>query len=271
MAARKERGSRISRRDAPIIEKLMVLFGSAPSSKFQYEGPARHCLRSQFCLHGSPWATADARAGALVAEALRLIGAERPTWQQAQPDYATPAEWYYCRNCGAPAAMGANGRLRKYCSDKCLTVFHASKGQRFGFKQRRADYLVAAAAKRAERSKQQRDCERCGSMFTPRWKLAQYCSQDCANAARSEACRTRPDRECVKCGSMFKPRSDEAKYCSRQCLFAAMRKRPDSVACATCTEPFQPADLGQRYCSRACYVGGRWGNPLRSFRCEAAE
>lgn len=59
-------------------------------SLFGLEGPLRHGIRSDLCLAGWRWETADAMARDLLEEAFRRARAVRPDWYEGQP------EWVRC-------------------------------------------------------------------------------------------------------------------------------------------------------------------------------
>lgn len=85
-------------------------------SKFAYEGVFIAELRSSLCLTGWDWAMADQAARNVVAEALRLARAERPTWFEGQ-HAATGllVKDSVCRNCG----VGLHTRQVSFCSGAC--------------------------------------------------------------------------------------------------------------------------------------------------------
>src|SRR5690606_16914077 len=82
----------------------------------------RHEMRSGLCLRGWPWADADAAAAEIVAAALNMVGARRPTWQQGQPEYVqfgvVLEERTRCVVCGWKLPEGH----RLYCSPTCFEV-----------------------------------------------------------------------------------------------------------------------------------------------------
>lgn len=240
-----------------MVPRIMEILEAGTSSKFQYEGACRNGLRSGFCLEGMSWGRADTRAAAIVTEALRLVGGTRPTWQEAQLDYADDRlERWHCKNCGRPAAMGENGRPRRYCSDECLGAFHGRMNARYGHRQSRAAYLAACAAQRQLRTDGQRDCDRCGKLFKPTWRFATYCV-DCRNIVKREKVLIHEDRPCAVCGSLFRPRKLESKYCSKRCEAGGKRERPASAECSTCHRMFIPNAVGQKFCCHACFTTGR--------------
>src|SRR3546814_953966 len=64
---------------------------------FSLEGELRHRLRSSLCRQGADWILADLLAAAIVEDALRKVGAQRPTWQQGQPEWTQEGVIYIQR------------------------------------------------------------------------------------------------------------------------------------------------------------------------------
>lgn len=91
------------------------------ASVFGLEGPLRAALRSDFCLQGWGWLSADLMARDLLAEVFTRIGAERPDWYEGQPEWAIKAgtliERTRCVRCHKPLPDGN----RKFCSRLCNT------------------------------------------------------------------------------------------------------------------------------------------------------
>lgn len=91
------------------------------ASIFGLEGPLRAGLRADFCRQGWGWNTADMTARELLAEVFARIGAERPTWNEGQPEWAIEAgtliERTRCVRCHAPLPEGHY----KFCSRLCNT------------------------------------------------------------------------------------------------------------------------------------------------------
>ncbi len=88
-----------------------------------FEGPCRHALRSRFCLEGWKWRDADTTANDIVQAALIRVGAERPDWEEGQPEYSQTGagaliERTLCVRCHTPL----EGHQRKYCSVLCKNV-----------------------------------------------------------------------------------------------------------------------------------------------------
>lgn len=56
-------------------------------SWFSVEGVSIAVIRAELCLEGLPWPLADWAARDVVGEALARVGAERPPWQEGQPEF----------------------------------------------------------------------------------------------------------------------------------------------------------------------------------------
>lgn len=103
-----------------LVETVATILKSGESSPFAFEASCRHGLRSRLCLAGWGWQDADALAADIVAEALRRIGARRPTWEEGQPDYVQNGggaliERTRCVRCHTPLPEGHF----KFCSRLC--------------------------------------------------------------------------------------------------------------------------------------------------------
>lgn len=99
--------------------------GTVPTL-LNFEASIRHGLRSGLCLEGWGWADADAVAADIVSTALKQIGAQRPIWQEGQPDYAQHGTLIMrenCLNCGRPL-LGDFGT--KFCGVPCKNAWQAS-------------------------------------------------------------------------------------------------------------------------------------------------
>lgn len=92
-------------------------------SKFAYEGCFIAELRSSLCLAGWPWPVADQAARNVVAEALRLARASRPTWAEGQRAFVgVEVKDSVCRQCG----VGLRERQVHYCSNRCAKAWNAA-------------------------------------------------------------------------------------------------------------------------------------------------
>lgn len=274
-----------AKRDAPIVAAIMEVLGAGRSSKFEYEGAARHGLRSGFCLDGLPWAKADMRACAIVTEALRRIGAARPTWVEAQGDLARGAipltDHFFCQRCGAQLPDDAR-QGTKYCSRTCKDAAASAFRWHLTKFEGEAGMKATMAARVAARRKGIRKftCEGCGIEFERKWKPQGYrfCSRNCS--AKHNKYVLDP-RVCVVCGGEFTPTRAPSKVCSISCrerfrkqYEAARKVAPPERPCAVCGRPFCPAKRDALYCSHACNCTAyraRQRGGMAEFRCEAAE
>lgn len=98
-----------------------------PPTLFAREGLMIAAVRSAIVLRGEwTWRDADRASRDVVLEALRAVGAKRPTWAEAStPDYAqndgfTLVERTRCRNCG----MRIPPENWVFCSPNCGAAFH---------------------------------------------------------------------------------------------------------------------------------------------------
>lgn len=94
------------------------------ASLFAYEGAFVAEMRSSLCMAGWPWSIADQAARDLVAEALRKIRAERPSWDEGQPEHvALPGfkiERTRCAECHVKLPKGHF----KFCGFRCAHTHH---------------------------------------------------------------------------------------------------------------------------------------------------
>ena len=96
--------------------------GTIPS-KLCYEGVFIAELRASLCLTGWDWPMADQAARNVVAEALRLARAVRPSWAEGQ-HAATGllVKEAQCRQCG----VGLRERQVSFCSSMCRSRWWTS-------------------------------------------------------------------------------------------------------------------------------------------------
>lgn len=233
------------------LQRTLAIIRNWRSSPFEYEGAARAAIRSALCLQGYSWARSDHEAAALVAEALQMMGAERPSWAEGQPEYLIPPD--HCRGCAGPLDEEQKASRIPFCSIECAR----NARQRWGFERRakedeRYNEITEAILKLASPKRQ---CPQCKRQFrshkTRAGGTAQvYCSADCANAAKE----TVAARECLNCGRMFKPVNNRnvGRYCSRECTHAGRKKLEISRTCVCCGTEFTAPSKGALYCSMTC-------------------
>jgi hypothetical protein len=106
-----------------LVNALVMLLRDAREagapSWFTLEGPAVAVIRAQLCLERWPWPAGDWAARDVVGEALARVGAERPSWQEGQPEWtdggAIRVERTGCAECGKPLPEGH----KLFCSRRC--------------------------------------------------------------------------------------------------------------------------------------------------------
>lgn len=96
------------------------------ASLFGLEGPLRAALRADLCRQGWRWVDADFTARTLLDEVYRRLKAERPTWNEGQPEHvALPGlqiERTRCVRCHKKLPEGH----AKFCSRLCAVACHSS-------------------------------------------------------------------------------------------------------------------------------------------------
>ncbi len=164
-----------------LVNTVADVLKTGEPTRFALEASCRSGLRAGFCLEGWNWQEADATAAEIVAAALHMIGAKRPTWQQGQPEWTqhgvVAEERTTCIRCKGELPEGHY----KYCGNLCA---QAAKQARM--RERRKDELLAYqraryAAGKLHPIQPPRPCETCGKEFRPRKKTARFCSGSCSN------------------------------------------------------------------------------------------
>lgn len=233
-----------------LIQAVVQVLSDWRCSPFENEGATRAGLRSAFCLEGHRWEMADQEASEIIADGLRLLGAERPSWAQGQREYVEPRE--NCRWCAVPLPEEEYGGLRRgyFCSAECgrQAILHRD----LKTTNRNDRVAVAAHAIVAREAQPSLACEQCGKLFKQFTRTAtdqRYCSHNCHQQSR----RTIPVRECRTCGKDFRPKSVAGKaalYCSVICVYR--RPLPNRRDCAVCNSPFAPGHEKSLFCSEKC-------------------
>lgn len=164
-------------------DRVADIMRAGDPTPFALEASCRHGIRSGLVLDGWRWAAADATAAEIVASALAIIGATRPTWMQGQPEYtqdgALPIEREHCIRCGKPLPEGH----WRFCSSVCATAYNGARYQR----EHREEIYARVAARKAAWSAAQpeRACEGCGTRFRPRTPGQRFCSARCGITFRA--------------------------------------------------------------------------------------
>ena len=158
-----------------LVETVAAILKAGEPTYFSFEATCRCSLRSRFCLEGWGWQDADAAAADVVAASLKQIGAQRPTWQQGQPEFnevgVLAVESVVCVRCKGPLdeTLGYSGRKIRFCSKLCRVAHSTAQ-----WKKRQGEELAAKEAvwkrKALERHRAntpEQPCDRCGTMFIP--------------------------------------------------------------------------------------------------------
>jgi hypothetical protein len=102
-----------------IVRTVAAILATAEPTPFALEASCRHAIRSRLCLRGWTWAKSDDMAADIVRDALKRVGAQRPTWLQGQPEWANegfaPILRTRCIRCSARLPEGH----WKFCSQLC--------------------------------------------------------------------------------------------------------------------------------------------------------
>lgn len=255
------------------IDSILTRMRDWRQSPFEQEGPARAGVRSALCLAGHSWARADAEAASLVSEALKRIGARRPSWDEGQWQYSHPRE--NCYRCNSPIDMEDQARGFRYCSDVCAraTRQHFSDELPWDHELRRMGYWQIVISKAPVLT-----CKHCEKKFkTMQTGGAIYCSPECQRLGQ----RTLVDKPCKWCGEMFRPKDNTKVYCSMGCRDACRvdtwKKELPEKTCPVCHSIFRPGMPRAVYCSDRCWKdvkNARRRKPSEEsgmFFCEAAE
>ncbi|MBN9018456.1 MAG: hypothetical protein J0H11_13640 [Rhizobiales bacterium] len=217
-------------------------------SPFENEAATYHGARQAFCIEGFPFAQSEQEAAAIVAEGLKAVGAQRPSWAEGQPSYSDGVD--HCLWCSQPLPDDAfiGNRKFRYCSDICAKAAF----ERRAFSDTRSDNKVYAATYRAVRRQKMlpRTCAHCAAAFRPLSEddPQRFCSQACAGASARL-----PEILCLTCG---KPtRADvsyrERKYCSTKCYGARKLEATFARTCLLCGSQFRAVSEKANYCCEA--------------------
>lgn len=232
-----------------------ILRAGQPTN-FAFEGACRAGIRASLCLQGWGWIDADEAALAVVGKALNHIGAERPTWNQGQPEYAVLSglERTRCARCGGKIdddRGGNNGVPVKYCSKLCADADHQERKRLSGERIAKAEYLAMCAARSAQTVEERAtDCAGCGTIFLTRFADKKYCSHSCYSRSLVKY----PERDCETCGQKFTPHGRPRRFCSQACAYAVHKKKAAAVQCLGCSAIFYPKNQSYKnsYCSAEC-------------------
>ncbi len=96
------------------------------ATPFNLEGPLRHAIRAKLCREGWGWADAAQMARDLLEATFNRLGANRPSWNEGQPEWLIEAGTLIQRDrcarrgCGKPLPEGH----RKFCGKLCRDAHH---------------------------------------------------------------------------------------------------------------------------------------------------
>ncbi|MFC5421041.1 hypothetical protein ACFPOB_15900 [Bosea eneae] len=251
-------------RQARFVDNCVTIMGDGTPSHFEFEGACRSGIRSGLCEEGWSWREADRAAAIVVETALNRIGAIRPTWAEAQADFAIDPmiERVFCAHCGMripPDRVSSNGTPVKWCSDECGHVARTILKNKSGERVSRAEHLARCSVA-TQRTLEERatDCAHCGKRFLTRRTDIKYCSQACYHAGQVYL----HPRQCEMCGTEFKPANGGEKlgrYCSNECSGLARRRTDLERSCPVCFTGFRLRSVSDRrkFCSLPCSITAR--------------
>lgn len=116
---------RYSRLVKDIVDVICLAFeAGATATLWGLEGPLRAGIRSDLCRSGWGWLAAELLTRDILDEAFRKAGAQRPDWNEGQPEWVIPAgmviERTRCVRCCGPLPEGHF----KFCSRTCSAVYN---------------------------------------------------------------------------------------------------------------------------------------------------
>jgi hypothetical protein len=171
-----------------LVDRAMDILGEWRLSPFEHEEPVRHGLRIGLCLEGNGWGRADLEAASIVDDALRKLGAARPTFAQGQREYTVSSD--YCAWCHCPIEEESRFGSRRFCSADHARAALAHRAMTL----QRYDQAALSNAYRliAKEEAPPRQCGHCGKSFKSEIRNARFCSLRC----NGDALRQLPDKQC---------------------------------------------------------------------------
>ncbi|EAQ35763.1 hypothetical protein NB311A_05083 [Nitrobacter sp. Nb-311A] len=119
IAPKKKRFKVNKDRRAHIVRVVTSILAGGEPTRFAFEATCRHAVRSRLCLNGWSWAAADDLAADVVKDALRRLGARRPTWKEGQPEWAQDGFAPILRTRCIRCHRTLEGERWKFCSELC--------------------------------------------------------------------------------------------------------------------------------------------------------
>lgn len=236
-----------------MVERVKTSLRGWKLSPFENEGSTRAGARIALILKGHGWQSSDTEVAELIAEALHLMGAVRPSWEQGQREYSMGQD--YCRYCRGLLDDEEIARHRKFCSTECAGLFLRTRDDDAGIK---ADQVRFHAYYLARTNRfPPKPCAWCGEVWQPVAADSETCSLDCREKLHTSRL---PKLRCEQCDEPFQPHKHHGRFCSRDCtikartaLIAAKRaaERGERV-CKHCQATFPPKRVDQFYCTPRC-------------------
>ncbi|WP_051609222.1 hypothetical protein [Fodinicurvata fenggangensis] len=168
-----------------LISRAVEILDHGEPTRFALEGTCRHWLRANFCLQGWPWGQADELAADIVQTALNRLGASRPTWAEAQPEWTQPGVLSLprdtCVHCGRDLPEGHF----RFCSRICRQARRIAVTDRDERLQDVA-FTNQAVRQHSRSLKPERTCPTCREPFQPRTygnPADRWCSDECRRKA----------------------------------------------------------------------------------------
>lgn len=232
-----------------LINQVIDAMRRSKPSLFAKEGRVRHGLRQWLCLDGYAWARADHEAEAVTGEALRLLGATRPSPDEAHWQHTISPD--YCLWCQGSIEDENRSRGQRFCSIDCARLALTYRQQ----ERHRAADAVAQSAYIMIRRKESppRPCKSCGKPFQSASEKVVYCSAKCVRAAKGDLIG---ERRCLQCDAPFAPSGRKVRCCSQACArtyqIEQFRASTPELSCGCCKAIFRPANAQAKFCSHRC-------------------
>lgn len=249
-----------------VVHEVMDAMRDWRVNQFENEGTMRHGLRSALCSKGERWDRADIEADLIVQESLNTLGAQRPSWEQGQPEYSLSEE--YCHWCYRimPEEHFLGTRSYRFCGVECARAARLSRMEQDGW----ADTAVGRSARKIilREAAPAKPCAHCGRAYknVPGGPQTTFCSHQCSTESR----RFLTPRPCPQCDNSFQPADNTQVHCSRECAWRG-RKKAKIVTCLHCERPFQQKDARNKLCSAACSTAYQIARlPMRECGCCSA-
>ncbi len=236
-----------SQKREALIDRVIRVIAEFRLTPFENEGALRHSIRAGFCSQGNAWPRADFESFQILQDALRRVGASRPTWYEGQPECTHGRE--NCARCRRPLDDDDISHGALFCSPECRAVAELWRADLTSYLTFRASQRAGwHAAKAASQAKQ---CVQCGKNFKS-LKDARYCSKLCAGVARASTLR---DKTCQHCAIAFTHRnysSSAGRFCSQTCYHTSLKSALTPLRCEECAVEFTPTHQRQKFCCQRC-------------------